>query len=41
MRGKKNIFYANAKPKKAETAVLISDKTDLKVILQEIRKGTT
>ena len=40
MRGRKNIYYENTKSNKAGTVVLISDKTDLKVILQEIRKGT-
>ena len=31
VRGGKNIFYANGKQKKAEVAILISDKIDLKV----------
>ena len=31
MRGWKNIFYANGKQKKAEVAILISDKIDLKI----------
>ena len=31
MRGWKNIFYANGKQKKAGVAILISDKTDLKI----------
>ena len=31
MRGWKNIFHANGKQKKAEVAILISDKTDLKI----------
>ena len=31
MRGWKNIFHANGKQKKAEVAILISDKRDLKV----------
>ena len=30
MRGWKNIFHANGKQKKAEVAILISDKIDLK-----------
>ena len=30
VRGCKNIFHANGKLKKAEVAILISDKTDLK-----------
>ena len=37
----KNIFYANEKQKKARVAILISDKIDLKRILQEIGKDTT
>ena len=41
MRGWKNIFHANGKQKKAGVAILISDKTDLKIRLQEIRKDTT
>ena len=31
MRGWKNIFHANGKQKKAGVAILISDKTDLKI----------
>ena len=31
VRGWKNIFYANGKQKRAEVAVLISDKIDLKI----------
>ena len=31
VRGWKNIFHANGKQKKAEVAILISDKTDLKI----------
>ena len=31
MRAQKNIFYANGKQKKAGVAILISDKTDLKI----------
>ena len=31
VRGWKNIFYANGKQKKAGVAILISDKTDLKI----------
>ena len=41
VRGRKNIFHANGKEKKAGVAILISDKTDLKIKLQEIRKDTT
>ena len=37
----KNIFHANGKQKKAGVAILISDKTDLKIRLQVIRKDTT
>ena len=39
--GWKNIFHANGKQKKAGVAILISDKTDLKIRLQVIRKDTT
>ena len=31
MRGLKNIFHANGKQKKARVAILILDKTDLKI----------
>ena len=31
MQGRKNIFYANRKQKKAGVAILISDKIDLKI----------
>ena len=31
MRGWKNIVHANGKQKKAEVAILISDKTDIKI----------
>ena len=31
VRGEKNIFHANRKQKKAGVAILISDKTDLKI----------
>ena len=41
VRGWKNTFHANGKQKKAGVAILISDKIDLKIRLQEIRKGTT
>ena len=41
MRGLKNIFHANGKQKKAGIPILISDKIDLKIRLQEIRKDTT
>ena len=37
MRGWKNIFHANGKQKKAEVAILISDKKHRRS--QEIRKG--
>ena len=39
--GWKNIFRANGKQKKAGVTILISDKKDLKITLQEIRKDTT
>ena len=36
------IFHANGKQKKAGVAILISDKTDLKIKnITEIREGTT
>ena len=41
VRGWKNIFHANGKQKKAGVAILMSEKTDLKIRLQEIRKDTT
>ena len=41
VRGWKNIFHANGKQKKAGVTILISDKKDLKITLQEIRKDTT
>ena len=42
VRGWKNIFHANGQQKKkAGKAILISDKIDLKVMLQEIRKDST
>ena len=31
VRGKKNIFHANGKQKKAGVAILVSDKIDLKI----------
>ena len=37
----KNIFHANGKQKKAGVAILISDKIDLEIKTQEIRKDTT
>ena len=37
MRGWKNIFHANGKQKKAEVAILISDKIDLKI--KKITRG--
>ena len=41
-RGWKNTFHPNGQQKKTGVAILISDKTDLKIrILQEIRKDTT
>ena len=41
VRGWENIFHANGKQKKAGVTILISDKKDLKITLQEIRKDTT
>ena len=41
VKGWKNIFHANGKQKKAGVTILISDKKDLKITLQEIRKDTT
>ena len=38
----KNIFHANGKQKKAGVAILISDKTDLKIEkITRVRKDTT
>ena len=41
VKGWENIFHASGKQKKARVAILISDKIDLKRILQEIGKDTT
>ena len=42
VRGWKNILQANWKQKKAGVAILISDKTDLKIKkIRKIRKDTT
>ena len=41
MRGWKKIFRANGNQKKAGVVILISDKTDFKIMLQETRKDTT
>ena len=41
VRGWESRFHANEKQKKAGVAILISDKIDLKIRLQEIRKDTT
>ena len=41
VRGWKKIFHANGNPKKAGVAILISDKIDFKIMLQETRKDTT
>ena len=42
VRGRKNIFHANGKQKKAGVAILISDKIDLKIKkITRIRKDTT
>ena len=39
MRGWKNIFDANGKQKKAEVAILISNKTDLKIKIIKDKEG--
>ena len=39
MRGWKNIFHANGKQKKAGVAILISDKTDLKINITRDKEG--
>ena len=41
VKGWKRIFYANGNQKKAGVAILISDKIDFKIMLQETRKDTT
>ena len=42
MRGWKNIFNANEKPKKGGVSVLISDKIDLKLKkITRVKKDTT
>ena len=41
MRGWKNILHANGKQKKAGIAILISDKTDLKIKMITRNKDTT
>ena len=41
VRGWKKIFHANGSQKKAGVAILITDKTDFKIMLQETRKDTT
>ena len=41
VRGWKKIFHANGNQKKAGVAILISDKIDFKIMLQETRKYTT
>ena len=41
VRGWKMIFHANGNQKKAGVAILISDKIDFKIMLQETRKDTT
>ena len=40
VRGWKKIFHENGNQKKAGIAILISDKIDFKVMLQEKRKDT-
>ena len=39
VRGWKNIFHANGKQKKAEVAILISDKIDLKIKITRDKEG--
>ena len=39
VRGYKNIFHANGKQKKAGVAILISDKTDLKIKITSDKEG--
>ena len=39
VRGWKNIFHANGKQKKAGVAILISDKTDLKIKITRGKEG--
>ena len=39
MRGWKNIFHANGKLKKVGVAILISDKTDLKIKITRDKEG--
>ena len=41
MRGWKNIFHTNGKQKKAGVAILISDKIDLEIKTQEIKKDSS
>ena len=41
VRGWKKIFHANENQKKAGVAILISDKIDFNIMLQETRKDTT
>ena len=41
MRGWKKILHANGNQEKAGVAIFISDKIDIKIILQETRKDTT
>ena len=39
MRGWKNIFHANGKPKKAGVEILMSDKIDLKIKITRDKEG--
>ena len=39
MRGRKNIFLANGRQKKARAAILISDKIDLKIKITRDKEG--
>ena len=40
MRGWKKVFYANTNQRKAKAPILISDKMDFKIMLQETMKDT-
>ena len=41
VKGWKKIFHANGNQKKAGIAILVSDQTEFKILLQEIRRDTT
>ena len=40
-RMEEDTFHANGNQKKAGVAILLSDKTDFKIILQETKKDST